>query len=313
MFCTNCGSKLEPGNKFCVGCGQENKLGWFYAQKSKIIEWLKNHKKNILILSGIIILLIIISASSSSSTNNSNTQSTSQAVQNESQSNIATTPNQDKIASSVVNIMCSDGTDDGSAGGSGTIMDTDGLILTNAHIIPHSSSGNISQVACVVTLPDAQGKVKEIYYGQPILIPKLSLEYDLAFIEINDSYTDNDGVTWGTYPNVFPSFLDTVCENDNPSLGESVRVFGYPAISGGGYYLTITDGVVSSLPNDGTIVTSAKISHGNSGGIAVDENGCFIGIPAMFDSDEAGSLGILISNNTIVEFMAKIKALQDSK
>ena len=311
MFCINCGNKLEPGNKFCVGCGQDHKLGWFVTQKSKIIEWIINHKKNILIVSGIIILLIIISVSSNSSTNNSNTETPNKTIQSESQFN--TTPNQDKIASSVVNILCSDGTDDGYGGGSGTIMDTDGLILTNAHIIPNSSSGKISNDFCIITLPDEQGKVKEIYYGTPILIPKLSLEYDLAFIEINDSYTDTDGVTWGKFPNVFPSFLDTICENDNPSLGESVRVFGYPAISGGGYYLTVTDGVVSSLPNDGTIVTSAKISHGNSGGIAVDENGCFIGIPAMFDSDEAGSLGILISNNTIVEFMAKIKALQDSQ
>jgi len=43
-----------------------------------------------------------------------------------------------------------------------------------------------------------------------------------------------------------------------------------------GYSLTVTDGIVSSLSGDGLIYTSAKISHGNSGGLAVDKNGCIL-------------------------------------
>jgi len=80
-------------------------------------------------------------------------------------------------------------------------------------------------------------------------------------------------------------------------------------ISGGGYYLTITDGLVSSLPNDGTIVTSAKIDHGSSGGLAVDKNGCMIGIPSMMSGDDNESLGVLISNSVIAEFEDKVSAL----
>ncbi len=85
-----------------------------------------------------------------------------------------------------------------------------------------------------------------------------------------------------------------------------VRVFGYPEISGGGYYLTITEGIVSSLPNDGTIVKSAKIAHGNSGGLAVDGHGCMIGVPSMFNGDNAESLGVLISNEIIGEFLTEV-------
>lgn len=311
MFCTNCGNKIEDKSRFCINCGKEFKLEWFTVQRNKLVEWIKKYQKNLITSIGVIIFLVIIVTLTSSPADNSNIQIANQPTEKIPQLNAATTPYHDKIASSVVNILCSDSTDNASRGGSGTIMDTSGLILTNAHIIPNSSSGDVSNDVCIVTLPDKQGKIKEVYYGQPILIQNLSLEYDLAFIKINSSYTDDKGISWGSYPNVFPNFLGTICENDNVSLGESVRVFGYPAISGGGYYLTVTDGIVSSLPNDGTIVTSAKISHGNSGGIAVDENGCFIGIPSMFNGDNAESLGVLISNNIILEFMTKIKTLQD--
>jgi S1-C subfamily serine protease len=60
--------------------------------------------------------------------------------------------------------------------------------------------------------------------------------------------------------------------------------------------------VVSSFPGDGLIVTSAKISHGNSGGLAVDKNGCMIGVPSMVSSDEAESLGIIYSMDLVRQF-----------
>lgn len=100
--------------------------------------------------------------------------------------------------------------------------------------------------------------------------------------------------------------METGCVNHNPRLGENVRVFGYPEISAGGYYLTITDGLVSSLPDDGTIFTSAKINHGSSGGLAVDSNGCMLGVPSMISGDENESFGVLISNDVVLEFLEKL-------
>lgn len=46
-------------------------------------------------------------------------------------------------------------------------------------------------------------------------------------------------------------------------------------------------------------MTSAKVSYGNSGGLAVDENGCMIGIPSMVNTDENESFGIILSMDTI--------------
>ena len=144
---------------------------------------------------------------------------------------------------------------------------------------------------------------------KPIVIPDISEKYDLAFIQIDDVYYDQEeGKAYGEYPKKFPAYdSDLYCKNENVKLGEFVRIYGYPAISGG-YALTITDGVVSSLlPDEGLIVTSAKISHGNSGGLAVDENGCRIGIPSMVSSDSAESLGVIISNNLISDFTDEVR------
>ncbi len=87
-----------------------------------------------------------------------------------------------------------------------------------------------------------------------------------------------------------------------------MRIFGYPEISGG-YSLTITDGVVSSLPGDGFVITSAKISNGNSGGLAVDRNGCMIGIPSMVSTDAHESLGVIISTGLIRNFSTEVGKL----
>jgi len=64
--------------------------------------------------------------------------------------------------------------------------------------------------------------------------------------------------------------------------------------------------------DEGLIITSAKISHGNSGGLAVDQYGCRIGIPAMVTGDENESLGVIISNDLIFEFIGEVKTVLDS-
>lgn len=143
--------------------------------------------------------------------------------------------------------------------------------------------------------------------AHPIVIPEISEKYDLAYMSIYEAYYDDEEQKYaGTYPRKFPAFNDaTRCTNEDLKLGEPVRIFGYPAISGG-YTLTVTDGVVSSFPGDGLIVTSAKISHGNSGGLAVDKNGCMVGVPSMVSSDDSESLGVIYSMNLVNKFSSEV-------
>lgn len=294
MFCKSCGNEIKEGTKFCTKCGNESPSSQIPIPIKKNKFFTK--KKIVIIGSTFLFLVIIIVLLSFYSSNK---------VPTTDQRNL-------DIASAVVNIYCSGETEEDGSGGSGTIMTEDGLVLTNAHIIPKGADGLVS---CMVILPDpSTGVPDEIYTAYPIIIPELSEKYDLAFVQVDDVFYDHEeGKAYGEYPKVFPAYdSNKYCKNENLKLGESVRIYGYPAISGG-YALTITDGVVSSLmPDEGLIFTSAKISHGNSGGLAVDQYGCRIGIPSMVNGDDYESLGIIISNDLIYEFISEVGEVVNS-
>lgn len=226
---------------------------------------------------------------------------------------------QEEITSSVVNILCpstSTARDESSSGGSGVILTEDGIILTNSHIIPQNKTNIlVDETGCLVVLPDPlTGQPSEFYLAHPIVIPGVSDDYDLAYMQIYDAYYDEDTKEYqGTYPKKFPAFDDTTrCSNEDIKLGEPVRIYGYPAISGG-YSLTITDGIVSSFPGEGLIVTSAKISSGNSGGLAVDKSGCMLGVPSLVSSDESESLGIIYSMTLVHKFSSEVTTYLNKK
>ncbi|MHB1118092.1 MAG: trypsin-like peptidase domain-containing protein [Minisyncoccota bacterium] len=294
MFCKSCGNQIAEEMRFCTKCGTSVEAEKTPKKTTKFFT-----KKKLIIL-GVIVAVIAVAIAAFA------------FYETDKESVSATDRKDQEIASSVVNIYCTGKTDEDTSGGSGTILTEEGLILTNAHIIPEGAEDTVS---CLVILPDpTTGSPDEIYTAYPIIVPKLSEEYDLAFVKVDDVFYDHEeGKAYGEYPKVFPAYdPNKYCKSEDVKLGESVRIYGYPAISGG-YALTITDGVVSSLMLDeGLIFTSAKISHGNSGGLAVDKNGCRIGVPAMVNGDENESLGIIISNDLIYEFMGEIKTVLDA-
>jgi putative serine protease PepD len=277
---------MKEGSKYCTKCGSK----FTHDEKIKSKSKFSTKRKLLYIFGGLFIIGIyfLILFFETSNSNNYN------------------------IASSVVNIYCEGENDEETTGGSGTIFTEDGLVLTNAHIIPESAKDDvyIDDTLCLVILPDpATGAPNEIYYAYPMLDKNLSEEYDIAFLQIHDVYYDEEKRKYyGEFPKKFPAYANKKqCGSDSVKFGEPVKIYGYPAISGG-YALTITDGVVSSLlVDEGLIITSAKISYGNSGGLAVDQNGCMIGIPSMVTGDENESLGVIISNDLINEFINKIE------
>ena len=291
MFCKNCGQETKIGAGFCKNCGQETKAVIFsVTNRDEAPNWFSEHKKGI-VVTGLVILAILIYALFYYDIPSQKTDSSSRTI------------------SSVVNIVCTSKNGEIS-GGSGTIMTEDGLILTNAHIIPQINEvPNISDKGCRIFLPDeATGQPKEIYYGEPEITKKLSKDYDIAIIRITSVFIDGDGKSWGTLPKTFPTFQDgSNCEGEYIKLGDSVRIYGYPVTSGG-YNLTITDGIVSSFNDDGTILTSAKIDSGNSGGLAIDQDDCFIGIPSAIVEGNYQNLGVIIPPNLINDFIDEVPA-----
>jgi hypothetical protein len=299
MHCKHCGKETKGENKFCNYCGES----LFDTPSAEVKE--REIKiplgKSLLLkitvgLIGVLVLYIIFSDRPFAFLT--------------SEREI----DQEVIKNSVVNVLCE--SDEEFSGGSGTIITTEGIVMTNSHVIPQDEEYILtSDEGCLVILPNRQtGQPEEIYWAEPIVYPGLSDEYDLAYLEIYDVFVDEDGEVWGRYPRTFPSIFaeehkyDDICQFRTPKLGDPVRIFGYPQTSGG-FYLTITDGVISSFSDEGVILTSAKIDEGNSGGLAVDQKGCMVGIPVAISEGTYQNLGVIISTDLILEFSEKLDTI----
>jgi len=281
----------------------QNKINLYWERKygNKLV------RSNFGVWNWIIVVTVVIVLTFAIFSEDTTTDTTSTSPTNTS---ITKAYNQEEITSSVVNIFCPSIVEgEEGTGGSGTIITEEGIILTNSHIIPQNEKYiNVDEKGCLVILPNpSTGQPKEMYWATPIVLPEISDTYDLAYLSIYAAYYDEESKEYqGTYPRTFPAFDDSSrCVDENVKLGEKVTIFGYPSLSGG-YSLTVTDGLVSSFPGEGLIVTSAKISEGNSGGLAVDEKGCMLGIPSMISYDETESLGVIISSDLIIKFSDEV-------
>jgi S1-C subfamily serine protease len=153
--------------------------------------------------------------------------------------------------------------------GSGMVIDKDGQILTNAHVVDGAAS-------LTITL-DRGSKVSARIVGlDPVL--------DLALIRVEG-----------------PSPLPTVRFGDSAAVrvGDEVIAIGNPI----GLDQTMTRGIVSGLnrtlpgiTDEPLIQTDAPINPGNSGGPLVDRCGQVIGINTLI-SEEAQSIGFAVPIN----------------
>ena len=142
--------------------------------------------------------------------------------------------------------------------GSGFIIDKEGHVLTNYHVIEGADE--------IVVLLEDEGSEKEY---TATLIGSDS-KTDIALIKINQDENN---------PKEFP-FL-RLGSSENLEVGEWVMAIGNPF----GLSHTVTVGVVSALgrsigagPYDEFIQTDASINPGNSGGPIVDNKGRLLGI-----------------------------------
>ncbi|WP_104165937.1 S1C family serine protease [Arthrobacter sp. SX1312] len=214
-----------------------------------------------------------------------------------------------KASPSVVTIAVSGGTSGGS--GSGIILDTDGHILTNTHVV--TLGGQVSDPAVEVKLNDGRVFPATVVGTDPLS--------DLAVIKI-----DAPDLTAATLGN-----------SDELNVGDTAIAIGAPlGLSG-----TVTDGIVSTLnrtisvassavpeeqPDSGqsddgegfnflppggssgqqpqaqgsiflnVIQTDAAINQGNSGGALVDADGRIIGVNVAIASggsgESTGNIGV---------------------
>jgi len=160
---------------------------------------------------------------------------------------------------------------------SGFVIDPEGYIMTNAHVI------NGAQRILVVLPPsDADGSLKSALSPKTRIVPArvvgFTSEIDLAVLKIEAKVP---ALPLATYTQV--------------RQGEFVFAFGSP----GGLRNTITRGIISSVARqidpDSPLIyiqTDAAINPGNSGGPLVNVKGEVVGVNTFILSQSGGSEGL---------------------
>ncbi len=181
------------------------------------------------------------------------------------------------IVEDVLQSVVSVGTDKGQ--GSGVIIDSDGFIVTNYHVVRYA---NIIQV---LTYEDTYDK--NVYSAQLIGYDNV---VDVAVLKIEGSFNK---LRFG--------------DSDDVNIGERVIALGNPA----GLGFSVTEGIVSSVhrigPNNLNVYTQTDVpvNPGNSGGPLVDSNSRIIGIN-NFKLIGFESLAFAIESNTVKEVAESI-------
>jgi putative serine protease PepD len=166
--------------------------------------------------------------------------------------------------------------------GSGVLLDAEGHVLTNNHVV--SGAGSSAQLA--VVLSDGRGYSASVVGTDP--------STDLAVIQIENAPSDLTPATIGSSASV--------------QVGDPVMAIGNPL----GLADTVTTGIVSALNRPVTteaesgdtavytnaVQTDAAINPGNSGGALVDGTGAVIGITSSiatlgaYEGGQSGNIGL---------------------
>jgi S1-C subfamily serine protease len=177
----------------------------------------------------------------------------------------------------------------GVATGSGFVLDKEGYILTNAHVVEGAREAG-------VRFTEESAPVEAEVVGT-------DLSTDLAVLKIDPDEA----------PKLTPLELG---DSGEIRVGDPVIAIGNPF----GYSRTVTTGIVSALqrqitaPNnfqiDNVIQTDASINPGNSGGPLIDARGNVIGINSQIATGGAsGSVGIgfAVPVNTAKQIVPQLK------
>lgn len=167
-------------------------------------------------------------------------------------------------------------------------------VQTNLHVV-ETDDNSVS--SCVIVLyPDYTNADRYLIFKSTGY--KFFKNYiDTAFIKV-EVVTDTSVGSRGSFSdlNLYAQAESETYYCASVDIGTPLSVFGYPAV--GGNTLTVTDGIISGVETDSNGVhyykTSAKIDHGNSGGIAIEDSGCVIGIPTFVQQGELESIGRIL-------------------
>lgn len=163
--------------------------------------------------------------------------------------------------------------------GSGVILTSSGLVLTNSHVIRNGGSQWTVRLANRQELPAQIVAVGNREAG---------IFYDLALVQIQGA-----------------SNLPVAQFNDGPpQTGESVWAIGAPY----GRPDVITQGALKQVTDDGILLTNTEVHPGNSGGPLLNQRGEVIGInteinPSMPNDADTAAISVAVLEKYLPKLM----------
>jgi serine protease Do len=163
--------------------------------------------------------------------------------------------------------------------GSGVVLDAEGFIVTNAHVVENATRLEVELPITATGGAPGRSIIKRRGRLVPAKIVGIDHETDLAVVKVE------------------AAGLPALSFGDSDALrpGQIVMAFGSPL----GLESSVTMGVVSAVARQLEaedpmiyIQTDAPINPGNSGGALVDSDGHLVGINTLIYSQSGGSEGI---------------------
>lgn len=195
--------------------------------------------------------------------------------------------------------------------GSGSFINEQGYILTNFHVVGFTE-GTAQEAG-----RNTGDMLNTLYEGGELVLAGVNWEnpvekpnvfyrceivdrdpyLDLALLRVVESYDIEAETPFPISPNT--RFVPIKIGNsDNLKILEPITIIGYPGV--GGYTPTAIDDQVAGFAPDedydvknGWIKTGPVIGHGNSGGMAINQQGELIGVPTMIITNETDKIGYI--------------------
>ena len=223
--------------------------------------------------------------------------------------------------------------------GTGWFMTPDGYIATNAHVVADIKNGD--DVAKAALLQQLYKDIQKQYGAElakmtPAQIDLVEKSIKLVNIEARHSVVMPDGtkldyeiVQYGKPGTGNDCAIIKVKTENAPTLpiGDSTKsqvedhivVLGYPGVADFADLLdeksqlqaSVTDGAISSLKKAASgeqiLQISAPITHGNSGGPAIDQHGNVVGLATFGNEGDVQGFNFLVASSTLMELVKKAK------
>jgi serine protease Do len=180
--------------------------------------------------------------------------------------------------------------------GSGVVIDRDGLIVTNAHVIVGAQRVQVTLPAPLDSPAPRRSALKPAGRIVRAEVVGLDLETDVGLLRIHEKG--------------LPALK--LADSDSVEQGQVVLAFGSPM----GLDNSVTMGIVSSparqFKTDDPMIyiqTDAPINPGNSGGPLVDTEGNVVGINTLILTQSGGSegLGFAVPSNIVANVVDQLR------